>query len=105
MTCPPELQRRRAKGAGGIFEAFPVLRGAAIIRELHTYGTALNINQYNQNASQHKGYGRLLMQTAEEIAKREGYEKMAVISGIGVREYYKTLGYAEQDTYMVKSLK
>ncbi len=88
----------------GIFEAFPILRGAAIIRELHTYGTALNINQYNQEASQHKGYGRLLMQTAEDIAKREGYEKMAVISGIGVREYYKTLGYEVQDTYMVKPL-
>ncbi len=101
--CP--YSHRMGEGCEEVLKAFPVLSGAAIIRELHTYGTALNINQYNQDASQHKGYGRLLMQTAEEIAKREGYEKMAVISGIGVREYYKTLGYAEQDTYMVKPLK
>ncbi|MFA6447656.1 MAG: tRNA uridine(34) 5-carboxymethylaminomethyl modification radical SAM/GNAT enzyme Elp3 [Patescibacteria group bacterium] len=100
--CP--YSHRMGEGCEEVLESFPVLNNAAIIRELHTYGTALNINQYNQEASQHKGYGRLLMQTAEDIAKREGYEKMAVISGIGVREYYKTLGYAEQDTYMTKKL-
>lgn len=48
-----------------IYDAFPVLRGAAIIRELHTYGTALNIDQRDPKAAQHKGYGRLLMQKAE----------------------------------------
>lgn len=98
------------KGAGGIspFEkitnAFPVLRGAAIIRELHTYGTAIKIDTQDPTATQHKGYGRLLMQTAEDIARRAGCETMAVISGIGVREYYKSLGYEERDTYMVKRL-
>jgi len=93
-----------SKGDGGISDAFPVLEGAAIIRELHTYGTALNINQKKAEASQHKGYGRLLMQTAEDIARREGFKTMAVISGIGVREYYKNLGYEERDTYMAKTL-
>ncbi len=87
-----------------IYTAFPILKTSAQIRELHTYGTALNINQQNQEASQHKGYGRTLMARAEEIAQNEGYEHMAVISGIGVREYYKNLGYHEQDTYMVKEL-
>jgi elongator complex protein 3 len=89
----------------GIYETFPILTTSAQIRELHTYGTALNINQQDKEASQHKGYGRKLMAHAEEIAKKEGYSNMAVISGIGVREYYKTLGYHEEDTYMIKNLK
>lgn len=105
-----QLNTPLPKGAGGIsatekiYESFPVLRGAAIIRELHTYGTALKIDAQDPAASQHKGYGRLLMQTAEDIARQEGCPRMAVISGIGVREYYKTLGYEERDTYMVKDI-
>ena len=88
-----------------ITDAFPVLKTAAHIRELHTYGTALNINQQDGQASQHKGYGRQLMAYAEKIASSKGYKNLAVISGIGVREYYKTLDYHEQDSYMVKELK
>ncbi len=87
-----------------ISEAFPVLTNTAIVRELHTYGTALNLNQNSVDASQHRGYGRKLMQAAEDIATREGFPRMAVISGIGVREYYRTLGYNEEQTYMVKEL-
>ncbi len=87
-----------------ILSAFPAIRDSAFIRELHTYGTALNLNEADPNASQHKGYGRLLMQHAEKIAQTDGYKKMAVISGIGVREYYRFLGYSEADTYMIKSL-
>ncbi|MDD5437658.1 MAG: tRNA uridine(34) 5-carboxymethylaminomethyl modification radical SAM/GNAT enzyme Elp3 [Patescibacteria group bacterium] len=87
-----------------IYEAFPVLRGAAIIRELHTYGTALNIDQQDPMAAQHKGYGRMLMKKSEELAAGAGFDHMAVISGIGVREYYRQLGYEEKDSYMVKSL-
>lgn len=85
-----------------ILEAFPVLNDAAIVRELHTYGTALNLKQARSDAAQHKGYGKMLMSEAEKIAKREGYAKVAVISGIGVREYYKMLGYRLKDTYMMK---
>ncbi len=88
-----------------IYSAFPVLRNAAIVRELHTYGTALDLKQTRSDAAQHKGYGRRLMEEAEKIAACEGYEKMAVISGIGVRAYYEMLGYEKEDTYMVKKLK
>ncbi|MDF1497265.1 MAG: tRNA uridine(34) 5-carboxymethylaminomethyl modification radical SAM/GNAT enzyme Elp3 [Patescibacteria group bacterium] len=102
---PPRQRGTIAQSAiWGIYEAFPILRTSAQIRELHTYGTALNINQQDKDASQHKGYGRKLMARAEEIAIEEGYDNMAVISGIGVREYYKLLGYHEEDTYMVKDL-
>lgn len=87
-----------------ILSSFPVLREAAIVRELHTYGTALDLKQTRSDAAQHKGYGKMLMLEAEKIAKREGYPKIAVISGIGVREYYKMLGYRLKDTYMAKKI-
>lgn len=104
LPLSPTLSPTDAGEREIIYSAFPVLKGAAIIRELHTYGTALNIDQRDPKAAQHKGYGRLLMQEAEEMAAAEGFDHMAVISGLGVREYYKMLGYQEQDTYMVKTL-
>lgn len=85
-----------------IVEHVEELRGAALIRELHTYGQLVSINEQDARASQHKGLGRKLMERAEEIAREAGYGKMAVISGIGVREYYRKIGYGLQGTYMIK---
>jgi predicted N-acetyltransferase YhbS len=43
---------------------------------------------------QHQGFGTLLMEEAERIAREEhGSVKLAVISGVGVRSYYARLGY------------
>ena len=80
------------------------LKDAAIVRELHVYGQALNLGESGEK-SQHKGMGKKLMKKAEEIAKKAGYKKLAVISGVGVREYYKNLGYKLEGNYMVKYLK
>ena len=80
------------------------LRDAAIIRELHTYGQSVEVGKKNKTAVQHSGFGKKLMEQAEKIAREKGYKKIAVISGIGVREYYRHLGYHLQNTYMVKSL-
>ncbi len=88
----------------GYPQTFPILENAAIIRELHTYGQALALGVTKKDAAQHRGYGRRLMRLAEKIAKREGYSKLAVISGIGVREYYRKLGYRLSQTYMVKKI-
>jgi len=79
------------------------LKNCALIRELHVYGQALKIGEKGY-LSQHKGLGKMLMQKAEEIAKENGFKKIAVISGIGVREYYKNLGYNLVGTYMVKKI-
>lgn len=38
------------------------------------------------------------------MALNMGWNKIAIIAGIGVREYYENRGYHEQDTYMVKNL-
>ena len=77
---------------------------SGLIRELHVYGAATAIGDAGKN-TQHKGVGRKLMAEAEEIAKGEGKDKMVVISGVGAREYYRKLGYARDDCYMIKSLK
>ncbi|PIN74319.1 tRNA uridine(34) 5-carboxymethylaminomethyl modification radical SAM/GNAT enzyme Elp3 [Candidatus Woesearchaeota archaeon CG10_big_fil_rev_8_21_14_0_10_45_16] len=75
---------------------------SALIRELHVYGTATAIG--DSGMVQHKGWGKKLMQKAEEIAKEHAKDKMVVISGVGVREYYRKLGYVKEGPYMVKSL-
>jgi len=87
-------------------EILPVLKNAAIIRELHTYGHLAPLNKrFNKKIVQHTGLGKKLMAEAEKIAKKEtDLKRIAVISGIGVRNYYKKLGYGLKDEYMVKSL-
>jgi elongator complex protein 3 len=82
----------------------PALRQAAIIRELHVYGELVGVGEKTKKI-QHAGLGRKLMAKAEKIAQKNGWSKIAVIAGIGVRDYYRKLGYRVQDTYMVKKLK
>jgi elongator complex protein 3 len=83
----------------------PEIKDCAIIRELHTYGQTLALSQKTKNAQQHKSLGRKLMNEAERIIRTEtDYKKVAVIAGIGVREYYKKLGYKLKGTYMIKDL-
>ncbi len=78
------------------------LEGAAIIRELHVFGAQAGIGDRQIGLSQHSGFGTQLMKKAEEMAKKAGFKKIAVISGIGVREYYRKLGYKLDGTYMTK---
>jgi len=82
----------------------PVLKNAALVREIHTYGPQLSLGSQNKKASQHQGLGKKLLAEAEKISKKNGFKKIAVISGIGVRDYYRKLGYKLQDEYMVKNL-
>ena len=81
------------------------LKDCAIVRELHTYGQTAAISGKN-SLSQHKGLGQKLMKEAERIVKKEfGIKKIAVISGAGVRDYYRQkLGYKLDSGYMVKNL-
>ncbi|MFA5777179.1 MAG: tRNA uridine(34) 5-carboxymethylaminomethyl modification radical SAM/GNAT enzyme Elp3 [Parcubacteria group bacterium] len=79
--------------------------GFAIIREVHTYGKLAKINKRDKFSPQHIGLGKKLILEAEKIAKKEfSLNKIAVISGVGVRNYYRKLGYALKDTYMIKKL-
>ncbi len=83
---------------------FKALESAAIIREVHTYGQVGKIGVLDTKKTQHRGLGTRLMDEAEKIAVERGYKKMAVISAIGTREYYRKFGYVLEDGYMVKVL-
>ena len=118
------LRLRLSKDSGKINNktVFPELVDTAIVRELHTYGKVVPckdnqkyyknnnifINQDDSNKSQHKGFGKKLLARAEEIAFTKGYRRIAVISGVGVREYYRNIGYnndSELGCYQIKILK
>ncbi|MBI5728963.1 MAG: tRNA uridine(34) 5-carboxymethylaminomethyl modification radical SAM/GNAT enzyme Elp3 [Candidatus Magasanikbacteria bacterium] len=76
---------------------------SAYIRELHTYGQLVRIGKKHEASSQHKGLGKKLVALAEKITKKHGLKKLAVISGVGVRDYYRKWGYRLEKTYMVKN--
>ena len=83
----------------------PALSHAALVRELHSYGPHVPLRERREGAVQHYGFGRRLLEEAERIARDEfGIRRMAVIAGVGAREYYRRLGYELEETYMVKSL-
>ncbi|HDH81524.1 MAG TPA: GNAT family N-acetyltransferase, partial [Thermoplasmatales archaeon] len=76
----------------------------AIVRELRVSGSLVPIGKKAGKEWQHRGYGKQLLGEAEEIAREAGKEKILVLSGIGVREYYRKLGYGRDGIYMSKSL-
>lgn len=80
------------------------LEGAALVREIHTYGAQISIGENKKNASQHIGLGRKLLEEAEKLSKRGGYRKIAVIAGVGTRNYYRKWGYELEGTYMTKKI-
>jgi ELP3 family radical SAM enzyme/protein acetyltransferase len=81
----------------------PILHDTALIRELHVLGMQVSVNntQNNQNRTQHKNLGTKLMRNAELIGLIYN-KKIAVISGVGVRNYYRKKGYKLVETYLIK---
>lgn len=75
----------------------------AMIRELKVFGNETAVGAAAESW-QHRGFGRRLVAEAERVAKSEGKTKIAVTSGIGVREYYASLGYRLERPYMTKDL-
>ncbi|KAM6464973.1 elongator complex protein 3 [Python bivittatus] len=91
--CSEETFRAELKG------------GVSIVRELHVYGSVVPVSSRDPSKFQHQGFGMLLMEEAERIAKEEhGSWKIAVISGVGTRDYYRKIGYGLEGPYMVKRL-
>ena len=83
----------------------PILPGQAMIREVHVYGRAAHIDGESQNA-QHLGLGKKLIARACEIAASAGYDEINVISAVGTRAYYRSLGFAtsENGLYQTKRI-
>jgi elongator complex protein 3 len=83
---------------------FPVLENSALIREIQTFGEMVPIG-IKKIAPQHQGLGKKLVKEAEKITKKEfALKKIAVISGVGVRDYWRKLGYKLKETYMIKTI-
>ena len=83
---------------------FPALKNAALVREIHTYGMQTPIAAKSVSA-QHTGLGKKLIQEAEMISKAEfKLKKIAAISGIGARAYWRKNNYQLKNTYLIKSL-
>ncbi len=96
--------RLNSEDDSSTLEQLPVLKNAALIRELHIYSNISDVGNNIENSYQHRGYGKRLLETAENISKSHGYNKIAVISGTGVRNYYRKNGYELIDTYMLKTI-
>jgi elongator complex protein 3 len=82
------------------------LENAALVRELHVYGSQVGVGQQSEaDQQQHRGYGRRLLAEAERRAVDAGFDKLSVLSGIGVREYYREkLEYYQDGPYVSKRL-
>jgi len=80
------------------------LQDAAIIREVHVYGQAVGIGQRDEGKAQHLGLGTKLIERAKAVAIKKGFTKLAVISSIGTREYYRQRGFVDAGLYQVADL-
>jgi len=76
-----------------------------IIRELKVVGRELSLGKRTKEALQHRGYGKDLMNEAERICKEEFDKKhLFVLSGVGVKEYYRKLGFKDNGVYLSKTI-
>jgi len=78
---------------------------AAVVRELHIFGPEVPLGEEMEQAAQHHGLGERLLREAEGIAREEfKVDGLSVLSGVGAREYYRSLGYRLKGAHMVKQL-
>jgi elongator complex protein 3 len=80
------------------------LRDAAMIREIHVYGQSLGIGHSAPGKAQHIGLGTELIDRAVEIARARHYGRLAVISSVGTREYYRKRGFVDGELYQFRPL-
>jgi elongator complex protein 3 len=83
-------------------KGYEFLSNSAIIRELHVYGEL--VSKGSAGKTQHTGLGARLIKKAEKIAKSEKYDEITVISGVGVRNYYRKFNYKNKRTYLTKKI-
>ena len=97
---------RLRKSSSSCFRPETLGFSCSFVRELHVYGDAVGVSARDPTKFQHQGYGMLLMEEAERIAKEEhGADKILVISGVGTRHYYRKMDYFLDGVYMSKMLR
>jgi elongator complex protein 3 len=77
-----------------------------MVRELHVFGQEVPLGEKCDGATQHRGLGLELLKEAERIARDElQARRIAILSGVGAREYFRyECGYELDGAYMVKGL-
>jgi elongator complex protein 3 len=75
------------------------LHDSAIIRELHVYGQVAQLGKQHAESPQHLGLGAQLLERARVIAREARFSRIAVISAIGTREYYRKRGFTDGTLY------
>lgn len=76
---------------------------AAMVRELHVYGTAQALGE-RKGGAQHRGLGTALLELAAEQARAAGYRHLAVIAAVGTRPYYRARGFTQGTLYPTRPL-
>lgn len=83
----------------------PELNNSGVIREVHVYGQSVKVGDKSLDGkAQHLGLGSKLVEFAQKIATKIGYQKIAVISSIGTRKYYQKFGFEKEGLYQTKNL-
>ncbi len=83
----------------------PEIENAAFTRELHVYGKVVPLGRMGSGEDrQHRRFGTELLTEAEQQAADAGFSRMAIMAGIGVRPYYRRLGYERSGPYMIRDL-
>lgn len=77
-----------------------------IIRELKVVGQEISIGRSGTDGVQHQGFGKQLVKEAERVCVEEfDNHHLFVLSGIGVKEYYrKYLGFTDDGIYLHKKV-
>ena len=77
-----------------------------LVRELHVFGPMVQVGKKAKKGEwQHRGWGEQLMQEAEKISKEKYDAKhIAVLAGIGTRNYYRRFDYKLKGPYMIKEI-
>lgn len=77
---------------------------AAMIREVHVYGQVVGLGKQHHERPQHLGLGTKLIERAKDLSRDEGFKRLAVISAIGTREYYRKKGFVDGELYQFANL-
>jgi len=106
VNVDAEAKPRREKLLGFLRLSLPSeksfiheLDTSALIREIHVYGRVMPIGAKSHTKAQHLGIGKELIKQASKLALSASYTKLAVISAIGTRDYYRKLGFEDGKLY------
>ena len=104
LALPRHGARAQLAERAGQKGVFDEIANCGMIRQVQVYGPALTVGSESSGEAQHVGIGRQLIDSAREIAERNGSKRLAVIAASGTREYYRRGGFELGELYMTQEL-